>query len=92
RVVVLSDGNDTKSTTRASAVCGRLQKAGVLVDSITVGKERNEALKCLSLATGGYAFHPKTLRAALRLNEQETVLSAGQRARRRPPVITQRVG
>lgn len=66
------------------SVCGRLQKVGVIVDSITVGTEKNLRLKCLSLATGGYAFHPTTLRAALRLNEQETVLSAGQRARQRP--------
>lgn len=51
-----------------------------MVDSITVGTERNERLKCLSLATGGYAFHPKTLREALRLNELETVLCSGVRA------------
>eukprot|EP00752_Nemacystus_decipiens_P013348 g11818.t1 len=84
RIMVLSDGNDTKSRMTAHGLCGRLQKAGVVVDSITVGKERNERLKCLSLATGGYAFHPTTLRSALRLNEQETVLSAGQRARQPP--------
>eukprot|EP00903_Cladosiphon_okamuranus_P014066 g13074.t1 len=84
RIMVLSDGNDTKSSTTAHGVCGRLQKVGVIVDSITVGKEKNLRLKCLSLATSGYAFHPTTLRAALRLNEQETVLSAGQRARQRP--------
>lgn len=65
-------------------MCGRLQKVGVIVDSITVGTEKNLRLKGLSLATGGYAFQPTTLRAALRLNEQETVLSAGQRARERP--------
>ncbi|CAN0508733.1 unnamed protein product, partial [Scytosiphon promiscuus] len=63
-------------------VCNHLQRAGVLVDSVTVGAERNEALKCLSLATSGYAFHPTSLRQALRLSELETVLSAGQRARR----------
>lgn len=51
------------------------------MDSVTVGKEKNDALKCLSLATGGYAFHPTSLRQALRLSELETVLSAGQRAR-----------
>ena len=66
------------------SVCGRLQKVGVIVDSITVGAAKNMRLKCLSLATSGYAFHPPTLRQALRLNEQETVLSAGQRARQRP--------
>lgn len=63
-------------------MCQRLQKAGVVVDSITVGAEKCERLKCLSLATGGYAFHPTTLRAALQLNELETVLSARNRAPR----------
>ncbi|CBJ28324.1 conserved unknown protein [Ectocarpus siliculosus] len=91
RVVVLSDGKDTKSTISAHAVCGRLQKVGVIVDSITVGTEKNNQLKCLSLATGGYAFHPMTLRAALRLNELETVLLAGQRARQRPAANARRV-
>ncbi|CAM9928352.1 unnamed protein product [Ectocarpus sp. 12 AP-2014] len=74
-----------------SSVCGRLQKVGVIVDSITVGNEKNDQLKCLSLATGGYAFHPMTLRAALRLNELETVLLAGQRARQRPAANARRV-
>lgn len=54
----------------------------MLVDSVTVGTEMNERLKCLSIATGGYAFHPTTMRAAMRLNELETVLSARQRVPR----------
>ncbi|CAM9335653.1 unnamed protein product [Laminaria digitata] len=82
RVLVLSDGKDTKSDSSAHLVCNQLQKAGVLVDSVTVGAERNDCLKCLSLATSGYAFHPTSLRQALRLSELETVLSARQRARR----------
>lgn len=79
------------TTKYVSSVCGRLQKVGVIVDSITVGTEKNDQLKCLSLATGGYAFHPMTLRAALRLNELETVLLAGQRARQRPATNARRV-
>ena len=55
------------------------------MDSITVGTEKNESLKCVSLATGGYAFHPKTLRDALRLNELETVLSSMHREPRKAP-------
>ncbi|CAN0285847.1 unnamed protein product, partial [Laminaria digitata] len=64
------------------SICNQLQKEGVLVDSVTVGAEKNDSLKCLSLATGGYAFHPTNLRQALRLSELETVLTAKQRARK----------
>lgn len=53
-----------------------------MLDSITVGNDVDSKLKCVSFASGGYAFHPKTLRAALRLNELETVLSARNRAPR----------
>ena len=62
----------------------------MIVDSITVGSDRSLRLQCLSLATSGYAFHPTTLKAAMRHNEHETVLGAGQRARQRPAIPTSR--
>jgi ubiquitin-protein ligase len=79
RVLVLSDGMDTKSGCRAWEVARRLQKASITVDAITIGSERDKNLHAIAKATGGYVFQPTSLANALRLNELEVLLSSTER-------------
>lgn len=94
RIIVLTDGEDTNSTIQAHEVSAALQRDGVVVDSVVIGSELKDIsteLRAISIATGGCAFHPKSINGALRLFETETILSARCRAvddahRPKPPV------
>jgi Mg-chelatase subunit ChlD len=52
RIIIVSDGVDTCSTSSASEVCHALQKSGIIVDSVQVGRENDGTLHALSVATG----------------------------------------
>lgn len=81
RILVLTDGADTASRTEARDVCAALQREGVVVDSVVIGSEiEKHTLRAISVATGGCAFHPKSIDEALRLFETETILSLRLRA------------
>mmetsp|Transcript_105211 Transcript_105211/g.183004 ORF Transcript_105211/g.183004 Transcript_105211/m.183004 type:complete len:1936 (+) Transcript_105211:74-5881(+) len=79
RMLVLSDGQDTRSGCSAWEVARRLQRANITVDAITIGGERDKNLHAIAKATGGYVFNPKSLADALRLNELEVLLSSSER-------------
>mmetsp|Transcript_82688 Transcript_82688/g.267710 ORF Transcript_82688/g.267710 Transcript_82688/m.267710 type:complete len:1775 (+) Transcript_82688:57-5381(+) len=82
RVLVLSDGRDTSSTSGAWEVARKLQGSAITVDAITIGDERDRNLHAIAKATGGYVFGPTTLADALRLCELEVLLSSGERPQR----------
>jgi len=88
RILVLSDGADTKSTQLAWKVAARLQRSAVTLDAIMIGDERDRNLHCIAKASGGYVFAPESLADALRLNELEVLLSGKERAapEHMPPV------
>ena len=73
---------DTKSVRYdVQSVTTLLQKNNIVCDSVTLGKEHDNAiLQGISLATKGYCFNPSTLKEALSIFELETVLSLGVRA------------
>jgi Mg-chelatase subunit ChlD len=49
RIICISDGMDTKSTTnRAPEICWRLHEAGIVVDSVSLGNQQNSDLSALS--------------------------------------------
>ena len=52
RIIIVSDGVDTCSTSSASEVCHALQKNGIIVDSVQVGRESDGTLHAVSVATG----------------------------------------
>ena len=52
RIIIVSDGVDTCSTSSASEVCHALQKSGIIVDSVQVGRENDGTLHAVSVATG----------------------------------------
>ena len=82
RILVLSDGQDTKSVCAAHKVALEVSAAHITVDAVSIGPESNHALRGLVAATGGLAFKPATLKDALRLCELETL----QSLRARPPI------
>ena len=89
RMIVLSDGADTCSSVEPHVVALFLQDNDIVVDAITVGRDGesvNPTLRAIAKATGGLAFHPDTLKNALKLNELETFLRLGER----PPVFFKR--
>lgn len=83
RVVVISDGMDTKSTTNTSrSIASNLLRKGISVDSVSIGDEDNTDLRTLSYLLGSYRFHPTSLANALAICEMEPFLSLSQR----PPI------
>lgn len=83
RVLVLTDGEDSCSTSSASAVVNRARELGVVIDAITLGDAASAIggglLRAVTHATDGLCFAPATLRDALKQVELETVLSSGER-------------
>lgn len=83
RVVVISDGRDTKSSTNTSrSIASNLLRKGISVDSVSIGDEDNTDLRTLSYLLGSYRFHPTSLANALAICEMEPFLSLSQR----PPI------
>lgn len=84
RIVVISDGRDTKSITNTShGITSNLLRKGISVDSVSLGNEDNIDLRTLSYMLGSYRFHPTSLTNALAICEMEPFLSLSQR----PPII-----
>lgn len=83
RIVVISDGMDTSSTTNTShSITSDLFRKGISVDSVSLGAEVNMDLRTLSYLLGSYRFHPTSLTNALAMCEMEPFLSLSQR----PPI------
>lgn len=82
RILCLSDGVDTNSTTQNWLLCKRFQESSIVVDSISIGDENNQNLRALSYGTSGYRFFPQDLESAVAICELETVLSQGERPER----------
>lgn len=87
RIVVISDGRDTKSITNTShGITSNLLQKGISADSVSLGDEDNTDLRTLSYLLGSYRFHPTSLTNALAICEMEPFLSLSQR----PPIISPR--
>ncbi|KAK8073446.1 hypothetical protein PG994_004345 [Apiospora phragmitis] len=86
RIICISDSLDNKSITNTAAdVCWRLRQADIVVDSVSLGQERNSDLRPLSYLLGAYRFHPTTLANALAICELEPFLSLTERPAVSPP-------
>lgn len=90
RIICISDGDDTCSKMDGPAgprsldltafhVAKELQESDVLLDAIMIGEDLSVDLRGLAKSSGGYAFHPKRLKDALKLCELETLLRAAER-------------
>ncbi|KAF2158863.1 hypothetical protein M409DRAFT_61284 [Zasmidium cellare ATCC 36951] len=79
RIVILSDGMDTKSTATSQEVAWDLFQKGVMLDSISLGDEPNLELKTISQILGCYRFHPTSVSNALAICELEPLLSITHR-------------
>jgi hypothetical protein len=62
RVLVLTDGEDSSSTSSLELCMTEVVKAGIVVDSICIGSSEGRGMKQISAASGGYHFHPDTLK------------------------------
>ncbi|KAK7973177.1 hypothetical protein PG988_007311 [Apiospora saccharicola] len=86
RIICISDGLDNKSMTNTAAdVCWRLRQTNIVVDSVSLGMEKNGDLRTMSYLLGGYRFHPTTLANALAICELEPFLSLTERPTVSPP-------
>ncbi|GIZ49598.1 hypothetical protein CKM354_001262800 [Cercospora kikuchii] len=80
RIVVISDGGDTKSVfNNPAALTFNLRKDKVVVDSVSLGNADSVDLRTLSQLTGGYRFKPSSLVNALSMVEMEPFLSLLER-------------
>lgn len=92
RILVLSDGNDTKSSENEFKIAKLLASNNIVCDSIIIGSDINDDLRAISKVTNGYSFHPYKLQDALKLNELEVMLFSDQRPKTKPTdnsIITQ---
>lgn len=80
RIIVISDGMDTKSTANTNhGTTTALFRKGISVDSICLGDGQNADLRTLSYLLGSYKFRPSTLANAMAICEMEPILSLTQR-------------
>ncbi|KAI5358581.1 putative ubiquitin-conjugating enzyme E2, von Willebrand factor, type A, U-box [Septoria linicola] len=80
RIVVISDGDDTKSVSNnAAGLTFSLRGDKIIVDSVALGNENSIDLRMLSQLTGGYRFKPSSLVNALSMVEMEPFLSLTER-------------
>ncbi|CAK3843880.1 bifunctional E2 E3 enzyme [Lecanosticta acicola] len=80
RMIVISDGDDTKSTSNtAHGIAWKLKQDGIAVDSVLLGDDGNEELMALSHLLGCYKFQPTSLPNALAICELEPFLSVTER-------------
>lgn len=89
RVIIISDGADTKSTSNTSRdLCWQFRNENIAVDSVSLGDEENGELRTLSYLLGCYRFHPTSLANALAICELEPFLSLSERPDLSPPTGT----
>ncbi|KAK4500447.1 hypothetical protein PRZ48_008636 [Zasmidium cellare] len=79
RIIVLSDGVDTKSTSTSQEIAWDLFQKDILLDSISLGTESNLELKSVSQTLGCYRFHPTSVSNGLAICELEPFLSITHR-------------
>lgn len=78
RILCLSDGEDTSSSSGYLEAAKQLIANNVIMDSVVVG-QLSENLKAISYASGGYVFLPPNLQDGIKLFESETLLSVRNR-------------
>jgi hypothetical protein len=84
RILVISDGEDVGSRTKAHEVCTTLLKKGVIVDAVIVSSTDScKLLTAICHVTRGLAFRPASIEEGLALFEQEAFLQYSRR--RKPP-------
>ncbi|XP_072045592.1 uncharacterized protein [Amphiura filiformis] len=82
RIICLSDGVDTKSTSNPVTIAKKLELEKIVLDAIHIGTENDQTLKGLCHASGGYCFRPINIVEASKLFELETMLSSTVREER----------
>lgn len=86
RIICISDGEDTKSTSNTPQdICWGLGQAEIATDTISLGDEDNLDLRTLSHLLGCYTLHPTSLVNALAICEMEPCLSLAERPPISPP-------
>lgn len=80
RIIVISDGKDTKSmVNKPGPLAFDFRQDKTIVDSVNIGDENSRGLRTLSELTGGYRFKPTSLVNALSMVELEPFLSLTER-------------
>ncbi|KDQ55403.1 hypothetical protein JAAARDRAFT_37425 [Jaapia argillacea MUCL 33604] len=80
RIVCLTDGVDVGSKAEPHAVCAKLQRGRIKLDSVNFqGPSGDLSLHAIAVATTGYSFRVTSLENALAIVELETVLSSKDR-------------
>lgn len=74
RIVLLTDGEDNKSTTIPSAASQALYDNDIVLDSVVIGSDVTTNLFRMARMTGGYAFAPKTQQAFFQIFLLETAV------------------
>ena len=86
RIIVISDGDDTKSTAnRPYDLAWACRQDRIAIDSVLIGEEENTELMALSHMLGCYKFQPTSLPNALAICEMEPFLSVTERPDIHPP-------
>jgi hypothetical protein len=79
RIIVISDGDDTKSTNLPHDTYWNLRQDKVRLDVVCLGDENNFDLVAAAYLLGCYRFAPQSLANALAICEMEPFLSLSER-------------
>jgi len=84
RMLCLTDGDDTASTTTPIQVAQSIRENGITVDAVLITEDHQMELKAISTYSGGLCFHPTGIEEAVKLFELEAVLSVRSRRKQEP--------
>jgi hypothetical protein len=74
RIILLTDGDDNRSTYNPFDVCSKLYTNDIVLDAIVIGTDSTKDLFKIAKHTGGYAFNPKTRSALFQIPLLETFI------------------
>ena len=81
RIIVITDGEDNKSTITSSELANKLIENQIVVDTIMVSDKTSSKNYCFALSklTGGFLFFPSSIEEGVRIFSQESFLDLNSR-------------
>lgn len=74
RIILLTDGEDNKSTMQPGVVSSTLFANNIVLDAVVIGSTQTSDLFKMAKNTGGYAFAPRTQQSLFQIFLLETVV------------------
>lgn len=87
RILVITDGDDSESSTKVEDVVKKLIKNNIIVDSIVIGERDCKMICAVSHATYGHSYHIDDIKDGVKLFEKEAFLNCNLSKLNKLPLI-----